>query len=130
MLDRQPHLAGDVTGADIAEITGWHTERDLLVVRLGGQEIALEVIDDLGCDTRPVDRIDRADLVLLLEGGIVGNCLHDVLRVVKHATHGDVENVRVLQGIHLGTLEGAHLAVRREHEDLHVMLAAHGVFGG
>ncbi len=35
----------------------------------------------------------------------------------------------VLQRIHLGALEGAHLAVRREHEDLDVVLAAHGVFG-
>ena len=96
---------------------------------LGGQEVALEVIDDLRRNARPVDRIDRTDLVLGLEDGIVGNGLDDVLRVVEQAGNGDVEDVGILQRIHLGALEGAHLAIRREHEDLDIMFAAHGVFG-
>ncbi len=78
-------MAGDVAGADVAEVARRHGEGHLLVVRFGRREIALEVIDDLRRDARPVDRIDRADLVLGLEGGIVGHRLDDVLRVVEHA---------------------------------------------
>ena len=134
LLDRQAHLAGDVAGADVAEVARRHGKGHLLVVRAicpaGSQEIALEVIDDLRRNPRPVDRIDGADLVLLLEGGVIGDCLHDVLRVVEHAGDSDVEDVGIGQRIHLGALEGAHLAVRREHEDLDVMLAPHRVLGG
>jgi hypothetical protein len=38
-------------------------------------------------------------------------------------------DVGVLQAEHLRLLEGAHAAVRAEHEDAHALLAAHGVFG-
>ena len=116
--------------ANVAEVARWHGKGNLLIVRFRGQEIALEVINDLRRDTRPVDRIDRTNLVLGLEGGIVGDRLHDVLRIIEQAGHGDIEDIGILQRIHLGALEGAHLAVRREHENLDVMLAAHGVFGG
>ena len=38
-------------------------------------------------------------------------------------------DVGVLQAEHLRLLEGAHAAVRAEHEDAHALLAAHRVFG-
>ena len=60
---------------------------------------------------------------------VIGDRLHDVLRIVEHAGDGDVEDVVVLQRIHLRTLKGAHLAVRREHEHAYTVLATHGVFG-
>jgi hypothetical protein len=113
----------------LPKLPRWHAEGDLLVVAPGGREIALEVIHDLRRHPRPVDRIDRADLVPGLEGVVVGDRLHDVLGVVEHARDGDVEDVVVLQRIHLRALEGAHLAVRRQHEHAHAVLAAHRVFG-
>ena len=61
---------------------------------------------------------------------IVGDRLHHVLGVVEHAAYSDVVDVVVLQGVHLGALEGAHAAMGRQHEDAHAMLAAHRVFGG
>ena len=45
-----------------------HGEAHLLVVAARGLEVACEVIDDLRQQARPVDRVDRADLVLALEG--------------------------------------------------------------
>ena len=104
--DRQAHHPRDMTGADVAEVPRGHGERHLFRVIFGRREIAFEVIDNLGKDTRPVDRVDRANLVLCLEGGVVGDGLDDVLAVVEHAFDGDVENVRVGQRIHLRALEG------------------------
>jgi len=101
----------------------------LLVVRAGGAEITLEVIDDLRGHARPVDRIDRADAVSRLERGVVRHRLDDVLGVVEHAGHGDVVDVVVLQRIHLRPLERAHLAMRRQHEHAHPVLAAHRILG-
>ncbi len=69
-------------------------------------------------------------LYLRLERVVVGHRLHHVLRIVEHAVDGDVEDVRVLQRIHLRALEAGHLAVRRQHEHADAALAAHRVFGG
>jgi hypothetical protein len=99
-----------MTGADIAEIARRHRERDFLFVAGGRAQIAAEIIDHLRHDTRPVDRIDGTDLLLLLECQIVGNGLDHILAIVEHAFDGDVENVRVLQAEHLRGLECAHLA--------------------
>ena len=61
---------------------------------------------------------------------VIGDGLHDVLRVVEHACDGDVVDVFVLQRVHLRPLEGRHAAMRAEHEDADALLAAHGVLGG
>ena len=117
-----------MAGADVAEVSRRHAEGHFLVVGLRRLEPALEVVHDLGHHPRPVDRIHRADLVLRLEFGIVGHGLDDVLGIIEHAAHGDVENVRIRQGIHLRALKGAHATVGRKHEDAHIVLAAHRIF--
>nr|GEU28576.1 hypothetical protein [Tanacetum cinerariifolium] len=127
--NRQAHHAGDVARADIAEVTRRHGERHLLVVRRGGGQVAAEVVHDLRHHARPVDRIDGADLVLRLERQIVGDGFHHVLGVVEHAFDGDIEDIRVLQAEHLGSLERAHFFMRRQHEHADAALAAHCVFG-
>ena len=57
LLDRQSHALGRVAGEDVAEIAGRHGEDDRTRGRAerhrGG-----EIVDDLGDDPRPVDRID------------------------------------------------------------------------
>ncbi len=99
--------------ADITEITGRHSKADLLAIALGDSEIAFEVIHYLRSYTRPVDGVHSTYLVLLLKYSIIRNCLHHILRVIKHALNGDVVNVLILQAEHLRTLEAAHLLVRR-----------------
>ena len=59
---------------------------------------------------------------------IVRHGFDDVLRVVKYAFNRDIENIFVLQAVHLRGLKTAHFAFRREHEYLHVFLATHGIF--
>ncbi|KAG0161948.1 hypothetical protein DFQ30_004760 [Apophysomyces sp. BC1015] len=92
-------------------------------------EVASEIVDDLRDDPCPVDRIDRADLVLRLEGVVVRHRLDDVLAIVEHPFERHIEDVRILQAEHLRGLERAHFAVRRQHEHAHAALAAHRVFG-
>ena len=126
--DRQAHHARDVAGADIAEVAGRHRKIDLLPAIAGYREVGLEVIDDLRRDARPVDRIHRADAVFRLEGMIVGHRLDDVLALVEHTAHRDVEDIAILQRIHLRLLEASHAVFRRQHEHAHIVLAAHRVF--
>jgi hypothetical protein len=128
-VDRQAHHAGDVAGADIAEVPRRDRERDLLIVRAGRLQVAAEVVHHLRHHARPVDRIDGADLVAGLEFEVVRHRLDHVLAIVEHAFDGDVEDVRILQAEHLRGLEGAHLGVRRQHEDADAALAAHRVLG-
>ena len=127
--DRQPHLARDVPGEDVAEIARRHREVDRLAVRLRHRAIAAEIVDDLRGDARPVDRIDGADRVARLERGVGGDRLHDVLAVVEHALDRDVVDVGVGERIHLRLLERAHPSLGRQHEDVDAALAAHRVLG-
>ena len=127
--DRQAHLFGDVSGADVAEVAAGHAEADGFVIALRRFEIAGEVVNHLCHHASPVDAVDRADAVFLFEGGIVLNGFYNVLAVVKHAVHGDVVDVFVLQAVHLRALERAHFAFRRHHEHMDAFLAAQGVFG-
>ena len=127
--DRQAHHAGDMAGADIAEVARRHRERHFLLVAGGRRQVAAEVVHDLRHDARPVDGVDGADLLLRLERQVVRHGLDHILAIVEHAFDGDVIDVRVLQAEHLRRLEGAHFLVRRQHEDADALLAAHRVFG-
>ena len=134
--DGQAHAPGDVTGQHVAEVAAGHGERDLRRAAVGidrmrgsGLQVAPEVVDHLGHHARPVDGVDAADVVALLERQIGGQGLDQVLAVVEHALDGDVVDVVVHQAEHLGALEGAHPSGRRQHEDAQPLAATHGVFG-
>ena len=116
--------------ADVAKVAAGHAKTDALVVAFGSAQIACDVVHDLGDDASPVDAVYGADAVALFEFGIVLHGFDDVLAVVKHTVHGDVDDVFVLQAIHLGALEGGHFAIGREHEHVDAAFAAQGVFGG
>ncbi len=128
-VNRQAHHARDVTRADVAEISGRHSKRHLLLVGSCRRQIAAEVVHHLRHHARPVDRVDRANFLLRLEFQIIRRRLDHVLTVVEHAFDRDVINIRVLQAEHLRRLERAHLLVWRQHEYADALLAAHGIFG-
>ena len=65
---------------------------------------------------------------LCLKARVIADRLDDILAIVEYATNGDIENIRILQGKHLRSLEMAHLPLRRQHEHADAALAAHGVF--
>lgn len=64
--DRQAHLFGDVSRANVAEVAARYAKADLLVIALRRLEIARKVINHLRNDASPVDRIDRTDMVFSL----------------------------------------------------------------
>src|SRR5205807_5381940 len=68
-----------------------------------------------------------ADAVLCLEGAVGVDLLHQVLADIEDAFHREVVDVGALQRVHLRGLEGAHAAVRGQHEHLNAALAAQRV---
>jgi hypothetical protein len=109
---------------------GRHREGDLPACPLRRREIALEIVDRLRRNARPVDRVHRADLPACLERGVAVDGLDDVLAVVERAIDREVVDVGVGQRVHLRLLERAHPALRRQHEHADTTLAAHRVLGG
>ena len=95
----------------------------------GDGEVALEVVDDLRGDARPVDRVDGADPPARLERRVGAHRLDDVLAVVEHAVDRDVVDVGVRQREHLRLLERAHPPERDQHEHGEAALAPHRVLG-
>ena len=126
--DRQSHLLRDMARQHVAEVSRRHCERHLFVFVCRGREIALEVVDDLRRNPRPVDRVDGADAIFPLERGIGADGLDQVLAIVEHAADRDVENVGVGKREHLRGLKRAHFPQGREHEHGDAALAPHRVF--
>jgi hypothetical protein len=82
LADRQAHVARQVTGEDVAEVAGRHRERHR-TRRAAELQGCVEVVDDLGHDPRPVDRVDRHQAGAL-EERLVGEAgLDHLLAVVK-----------------------------------------------
>ena len=127
---RRQQPAGHVAGEDVAEVAGGHGEVHTGAAVVAQLEVGVHVVDHLGEHPRPVDRVDRAQPVLVAEGEVVEQFLDDGLGVVEGAAHGDVEHVRVKHGGHLQGLDGTGAAVRMEDEDVDALLAAHPGNGG
>ena len=128
-VDGQPHLARHVAGADVAEVTGGHGKADPLIIARGDPQPQRHVVDDLGRQPRPVDRVDRPDAMGRLELGIRVDGLDDVLAVVEDAIDGDVMDVLVGQAEHLGLLERGHPASGGQHVDGQTIAAPHRILG-
>jgi len=109
---RQAHALGDVAGVDVAEVAGWHGVIHLRALRQVKREVGLDVVHALRQHARPVDGVDRADVVAALVGGVGIDGFYQILAVVKDAFDGDVVDVGVLQAVHLRLLEGTHAAMR------------------
>src|SRR5438445_2043068 len=65
--ERQAHAAGRAPGEDVAELAARHREIDHVALVARCCEIALEIIDDLRRDARPIDRIDRTEAMAFFE---------------------------------------------------------------
>ena len=65
-----------------------------------------------------------------LEVGVHVDGLDEVLAVVEHTVDGDVDDVLVEEGEHLGALEGGHATGRGQHNDGEALSAAQRVLGG
>ncbi|MDZ3996084.1 hypothetical protein PspTeo4_47440 [Pseudomonas sp. Teo4] len=84
----------------------------------------MEVVDDLGHDPRPVDRVDRHQAGAF-EEGLVGEAgLDHFLAVVEVAFDGDVVDVVAEDGGHLTALNFRNTLVRVQDEDVDVVATA------
>src|SRR5581483_5126929 len=97
MPNGQTHLARDMTGEDVAEVPGRHSERHWFADLAYHGEICFEVVDRLRDHAGPIDRVDRADAVARLEACVAAYAFDDVLAIIEHATDANVEDVGILQ---------------------------------
>ncbi|MNE09985.1 hypothetical protein D3C80_1026800 [compost metagenome] len=129
LADRQAHVARQVAGEDVAEVAGGHREGHG-TGRAAELQGRVEVVDDLGHDPRPVDRVDRHQAGAL-EEALVGEAgLDHLLAVVEVALDRDVVDVVAEDGGHLAALHFGHAVVRVQDEDVDVLAAAAAFDGG
>ena len=129
--DGEAHALGVPAGEDVAEVAGGDGELD--GAGAGGfhdAEGGIEIVDDLAEDAGPVDGVDGAEGVGVLEGEVVEEGFHEELAVVEAAVDGEVEDVVVEDGRHLPFLEGADAALGVHDEDADAVLAADAGDGG
>ena len=128
LVDRQPHAARGIAGEHVAEIPGRHRERDRPVGRAEGDP-AGDVVDRLGGDPRPVDRIHRGQPAIGAKPGVAEHRLHQVLAVVEGALDRDVVDVGGFDRGHLAALDLGHPVLGVQHEDLDPGAVAAGLDG-
>ena len=119
--------------AHVAEVAGGHDDADLgrgVGTFLGDAQPGGDVVADLGEQACPVDGVDGTDVPGGLEVGVHVDGLDQVLTVIEHTVDGDVDDVVVEEGEHLGALEGGHASGGGEHDDGKSGAAAQRVFGG
>ena len=76
-----------------------------------------DVVNDLGEQARPVDRVNGAKMPRGFEVGIHIDGLDEVLTVIENPVNGDIDDVLVHEGEHLSTLESGHAPGRGQHDD-------------
>ena len=76
-----------------------------------------DVVNDLGEQARPVDRVNGAKMPRGFEVGIHIDGLDEVLTVIENPVNGDIDDVLVHEGEHLSTLESSHAPGRGQHDD-------------
>ena len=79
-----------------------------------------EVVDDLGDDPGPVDRVDAGERQPVAEVAVVEQRLHHRLAVVEGALDGERMDVGRAGRRHLPLLDGRHPALGEEDEDVDV----------
>ena len=129
--DGEAHALGVPAGEDVAEVSGGDGELD--GASAGGihdAEGGMEIVDDLAEDAGPVDGVDGAEGVCVLEGEVVEEGFHEELAVVEAAVDGEIEDVVVEDGGHLAFLEWGDAALWVHDEDADALLAADARDGG
>jgi len=122
------HSLGDVSGEDVAKIAGGDGKIHGLVMLVPMDvQTAVDVIDHLGQDSRPVDGVDRPQAVLFFEVDIVEDGLDNGLPVVKSAADGDIKYIGVGDRGHLQLLDGADSFVGMKDEDVDLLLAPYSI---
>lgn len=96
LVNGQAHAEGEVASEDVAKVARGHDEADLVAKLegfggLGEGEVGVEVVDDLGEDTGPVDGVDGTKVMRRVDVGISEQGLDDVLkRLVLVKAHNRV----------------------------------------
>ena len=86
-----------------------------------------EIIDDLGQDPGPVDRVDAGQHHLVAEREVVEHAFDDGLAVVEVAGQRQGMDIVLRRCRHLAALHVRHPAVREQDEDIRPLTAPEGL---
>ena len=127
--ERQAHPMREVAGVDVAEIAGRHGEGD--PPQRGAQrQRRAHVVDRLGHDPAPVDRVDGGEVELLAQPGVAEQRLQQRLAVIERALDREVVDVRRGDRGHLPALDLGDPAVRMEDHDADPLAPGKGLDRG
>ena len=102
-LDGQPHALGVVARENVAKIPGRNSEGNPPLRGAEGDGPD-EIIDNLGEDTSPIDRVDARKLHLVAKGKIAEQLFDDALAVIKCALDRQRVDVWLADRRHLPAL--------------------------
>ena len=123
LLHRQAHLVGHVARKDVAEVSRGHAEAHFPLGRTQGHACG-HVVDDLGHDARPVDRI-HCHKPRAVQEALIGKAgLDHRLGIVEVAFNGDVKDVVGEHRGHLATLHFGDAVVGVQNENIEVVAVA------
>jgi hypothetical protein len=114
------------------KVAGWYNKADLVAdlerIRLVHQgKVGVKVVNNLGEDAGEVDRVDSAELQVLVSFSVAKQDLDNVLAVVKGSINGEVVDISVGARRHLGLLDGADAAFGVEDGDCDILLSLQAV---
>ena len=122
-LDGQPHALGVVARENIAKISGRNSKGDPSLGSAEGDG-ADEIIDNLGEDARPIDRVHARKPHLVAKGEIAEQLFDDALAVIKRALDRQRVDVCLADRRHLPALHIGDAAPRIKNIDVGLRLPA------
>ena len=123
LLHRQAHLVSHVARKDVAEVSRGHAEA-YFPLGSAQRHACGHVVDDLGHDARPVDRI-HCHKPRAVQEALIGKAgLDHRLGVVEVAFDGDVEDVVGEHRGHLTTLHFGDAVVGVQYKNIQVVAVA------
>lgn len=132
LVDRQAHLSSEVSRKDVSEVSSRSDKSDL-VPNLEGiglsrkREVRVKVEDDLGENSREVNRVDSTQLQGLVGIRIAEQSLDNILTIIECALDGEVVYVAVNAGCHLSLLDRANTSLGVQNCDRNILLASETV---
>ena len=127
-MDGQPHPFRHVAGINVSEVSRRNGEGDVFL-GLPKFERGGKVIDRLGKDPRPVDRVHRGERLRIPKGGVVEHSLYEILTIVEGAIDRKVMDVRSFDRRHLPTLDLGYPSLWVQDEDVDGDAIAAGLDG-
>jgi hypothetical protein len=116
-IDRQAHARRYVAGIDVAEIAGGNCEGEF-ARRRAERDRGGEIIDHLGHDPCPIDRIDAGEPGLFAKSMLAEHSLYDRLAIVEGALDRNGADIGGAAGRHHAALHVGNAPLREQDDEV------------